>query len=102
MKFYTLDGHTPVPVARDNVVTWGRWFETTDRRVAHDSFPGAVTVSVSTVFLGLDHRHVGDGPPLLFETMVFGGPHDQAQLRYATWDEAIAGHARMVRRVMGQ
>jgi hypothetical protein len=33
-------------------------------------------IGISTVFLGLDHRHFGDGPPLLFETMVFGGSRD--------------------------
>src|SRR6266404_3275533 len=25
---------------------------------------------VSTIFMGIDHRHFGDGPPLLFETAV--------------------------------
>lgn len=28
---------------------------------------------VSTVFLGLDHSWTPGGPPLVFETMVFGG-----------------------------
>jgi hypothetical protein len=50
---------------------------------------------VSTVFLGLDHRF-GDGPPIVFETMVFGGPFDQDCDRYESWDEAVAGHARIV------
>ena len=34
------------------------------------------------------------GPPLLFETMIFGGPHDGYQERYTFWDEAEAGHAK--------
>jgi hypothetical protein len=51
---------------------------------------------VSTVFLGLDHQW-GDGPPLVFETMIFGGEHDQYQERYSTWDEAEAGHKQGVR-----
>lgn len=51
---------------------------------------------VSTVFLALDHRFSGDGPPIVFETMVFGGPFDQEQERYCTWVEAEAGHARWV------
>jgi hypothetical protein len=29
-------------------------------------------VSVSTIWLGLNHQY-GDGPPLIFETVVFGG-----------------------------
>jgi len=58
------------------------------RRVALDEGDG---VSVSTVFLGLDHSW-GDGPPMLFETMIFGGEHDEDQWRYSTWGEAVAGH----------
>ncbi len=49
------------------------------------------TARVSTVWLGLDHQF-GDGPPLIFETMIFGGPHDQAQWRYSTKQEAKEGH----------
>lgn len=46
---------------------------------------------VSTVFLSLDHNW-GDGPPILFETMIFGGEHDGYQERYRTWEEAEEGH----------
>lgn len=48
-------------------------------------------VSVSTVFLILDHNYF-DGPPVLFETMVFGGEDDQYQARYCTYEEAVLGH----------
>lgn len=64
--------------------------------MARDEFEGGAYVS--TVFLGLDHRF-GQGEPLVFETMVFGGPLDQEQERYSTWDEAEAGHKAMVERV---
>jgi hypothetical protein len=49
-------------------------------------------VRVSTVWLGLDHRF-GPGRPLIFETMVFGGPRDEEQHRYASEAEARLGHA---------
>lgn len=49
-------------------------------------------VSISTVWLGLDHSF-GHGDPLIFETMIFGGSHDQDMWRYSTRAEAIAGHA---------
>lgn len=52
-------------------------------------------VEVSTVWLGLDHSF-GDGPPLIFETMVFGGPHDQYCERWPTKEAAQAGHDRIV------
>lgn len=48
-------------------------------------------VQVSTVFLYMDHSFHG-GRPLLFETMIFGGVHDNHQLRYSTWEEAEGGH----------
>ena len=52
---------------------------------------------VSTVWLGLDHRLGGDEDkePLIFETMVFTkkGSGDEIDVeRYATEDEAKAGH----------
>jgi hypothetical protein len=52
---------------------------------------------ISTVFLFMSP---GDQPR--FETMVFGGDHDKRIRRYATWDEAAAGHAAIVDEVMGR
>jgi len=51
---------------------------------------------LSTVWLGLDRRY-GDGPPLIFETMLFapGTMHELDIDRYATEAEALAGHAAM-------
>jgi hypothetical protein len=54
--------------------------------------------SISTVFLSMDHSLaglIGDGTPVLFETMVFGGEHDGYQERYHTYDEAEEGHKRI-------
>ena len=48
-------------------------------------------VTVSTVFLAVDHQY-GDGPPVLFETIIFGGEHNEEQWRYCTWEEAEKGH----------
>lgn len=53
-------------------------------------------VRVSTVWLGLDHRFLGDGPPLIFETMIFGGDLDEQTERYGSEREAREGHARWV------
>ncbi len=38
---------------------------------------------ISTLWLGINHNY-GDGPPLIFETMVFGGEHDEEMMRYAS------------------
>ncbi len=92
--FFILDGHTPVPATLHE---WASWFEKDDRHVARTRVePGFL---VSTVFLGLDHSFGFGGPPLLFETMVFGDYGEAERfpmLRYATWDEAEAGHAETV------
>jgi len=89
---YILDGRNPIRCA--DFMTRARWFETSDRHVAKTDFGD---VRVSTVFVGLDCS-LGDGPPLLFETMIFGGPFDQDkyQERCSTWEEADAQHAKAV------
>jgi hypothetical protein len=93
MIFYDRAGQ---PIA--DVLEWARLFETMDRRVALDDVVcGDGSVRISTVFLGLDHNWDG-GPPLIFETMCFGGPPpvDQWQTRYSTEEQARAGHQKVV------
>jgi len=82
---YILIGREAVPC--DDLYKWAAWFERGNRRVAETSIGD---VRVSTVFLGMDHGW-GDRV-MLFETMIFGGEHDQEEWRYATFDEAEAGH----------
>ncbi len=53
---------------------------------------------VSTVWLGLDHSFRG-GPPLIFETMIFGGEHDLWCTRYTTEEDAVRGHLRLIERL---
>jgi hypothetical protein len=89
--YYILVGRVPMAV---DMMTWAKGFENSDRRIAHTEVNDKC--SVSTVFLGLDHNFSDKGDPLLFETMIFGGPLDQYQRRYATWDQAERGHAEAV------
>ena len=68
------------------------------KRIAKDTL--ADGKCISTVWLGLDHR-MDDGPPLIFESIVFRSKSDSRELettRYSTEAEAIAGHAAMVAR----
>lgn len=53
-------------------------------------------IFISTIFLAWDHSWEDGGTPILFETMIFGGKHDQYQERYSTWVEARKGHKRAV------
>jgi hypothetical protein len=52
---------------------------------------------VSTVWLGIDHGWGHSAQPLIFETMIFGGPRADEQYRTATEAEALETHARLVR-----
>ena len=90
---YILDGKRAVECP--DLIAWARWYESANRRVASDTIDG---VRISTVFLSLDHSF-GEGPPMLFATMVFGGPLDKEQDRCTTWEEAEAMHKAMVARV---
>jgi hypothetical protein len=93
---YVLQGRTPV--VEPDLDTWAQWLETADRKVA-DDFDERTGIRISTVFLGLDHNHSQQGPPLLFETMVFGGLLDGETERYATWEDAERGHQALCLRV---
>ena len=85
---YILNGKIPVPC--EDLIEWASWLQTNERHVGDDHIAG---VHVSTVFLGLDHRLGAEGPPLLFETMIFGGQHDQYCSRSTTWELALEEHA---------
>lgn len=88
-----IDG-TPVPC--DGVLEWGRWYGTADRKVARTQVG---ELSVSTVFLGIDHSFGEGDDPILYESMVFGpegSPHAGEMIRYSTRAEAMAGHLALV------
>ncbi len=54
---------------------------------------------ISTVWIGIDMGYDPDGPPIIFETMVFAGEgvrHDLDCRRYATEEEAKQGHEEFV------
>lgn len=102
--YYRIDGHDAVP--SDSRTAWESRFEATSRgepdpwRVALDDLSDGR--QLSTVFLCIDHQF-GDGPPLLFETMLFGDGDEEGveQWRWSTWDEAAAGHAAIVAELTG-
>lgn len=96
--YYVLDENHE-PRGTKDVREWSVFFENIEhRRVACTEL--TADVSVSTVFIGIDHRFVGEGDPLLFETLVFGGPLDGEMDRYTSWGGAERGHAEIVARVM--
>ena len=98
--FYVLDGNgEPVPATDEQAI---QWFE--DGRPGlkvQDTTIGEATVS--TVFLGMDHRWGrGSGEPVLWETLVFGGPADGCMNRCSgSRADAHAMHQEMLARVLG-
>lgn len=91
--------HEAIPCP--DLTKWAKWLESSERHVAEENVGD---YWISTVFLGLDHQF-RDGPPLLFETMVFKRKADgepdmggEDQFRYSTWDDAVAGHEATVKR----
>lgn len=91
---YKLDAAGMV-VPCDDLIEWARWFETADRILEQTEVGGA---EVSTVFLSFDHEW-RTGKPLLWETLVFGGPMDGTMFRYETRVQAKRGHDEMVANV---
>lgn len=80
------------------LLDWAAAFEEQGRIVDRYETPDWV---VSTVWTGLDRRvpTVEGLSPLIFETLVIGSVLDGEEYGYATWDEAVSGHARMLARV---
>ena len=115
MEYYRLEGKSPVKdtLVHDDPVSLERFAQSREgskRIVAQDKMrgPDRKQYLVSTVFLGHDHNLFGkDGDePILFETMVFKQSerfgsgkektYEEPQWRYHTWDDAEAGHNKVV------
>jgi hypothetical protein len=89
-KYYKLIGKTPVACS---LASWVMQID--DRHVGH-TILGDNVLTVSTIFLGLDHNFSGEGDPILFETMIFGDLEDAYQTRCSTWAEAERMHQKAV------
>jgi len=97
-KHYILKNCQVIEV---DLLTWGIWIgKIKNKRIAQTYIDD---YRISTVFLGLDHRFESEGPPILFETMVFKNSDDDysdlEMERYSTYSEAEQGHQRMVDKV---
>jgi len=83
-----------------DLLEWAVWYEHAGRR---DRIVKQETIwpsFISTVFLGLDHRWTSRGSPILWETMVFGGPLDSEQCRCSgSREQAMAMHIKLIKQV---
>ncbi len=91
--FYDMEGREL------SMEEWAKTFDsdfTSTRVIERTTLPGDILVS--TVLLGIDHNFSDEGPPLIFETMVFAeNENDLDMRRYSTKEEAKAGHVEMVK-----
>jgi hypothetical protein len=101
--YYTVKPGGKVEPA-EGLSAWAKWIEEVSNGKKKFEEGGRIVaqtevevegkkVFVSTVFLGINHNFsAGRQPPVLFETMIFGGKHDEYQERYKTVEEAKKGH----------
>lgn len=106
-NFYILEEQNPVPCA--DILRWAEWMESDGvqqrivaKTVLAERDKNGKEVEVSTVFLGIDHSSSFEDSKQLFETMVCGGMKDGFVQRYATWEEAEAGHQQIVSTMSNQ
>ena len=87
-NFYILKHRKPVRCR--SMKKWGKWFNRNNRRVRKTYINN---FRISTVFLALDHNYSDNGPPILFETMIFNSTNDDVYcVRCSTWREALNNH----------
>ena len=93
LKFYILENAQIKEVDFLTLLRWELSVGNSDNHciAATNLFGG---VWVSTIFLTFNHNWHEIGPPVLFETMIFGGPLDRQQERYTSLDAALSGHER--------
>ena len=89
MEAYIQKDDGSVERATKDISQWDLLYSISKRFIEQTS-KGDVTVS--TIFLMFDHNFSNDGPPILWETMVFGGKHSGNTTRYTSAKDAKLGH----------
>lgn len=96
---YILDENGE-PQRCNDLIEWAEWYE------AHFLDPALIVgqteirdSTISTVFTCLDYQLVRGAPPLIWETLIVGGPYDRYSNRYSTRAEAERGHQEWVERI---
>ncbi len=94
-QYILVDGK---PVLEPDLLKWAAWIGKPGRgAIRQHKMYGFPFRLVSTVFLGLDHSFGLGGSPILWETMIFGGPLDCYQRRYSSLEKALEGHKHALR-----
>lgn len=101
MKWYKLNEDHSVELLPDGEYPTQGAFTSPTKHVGNDYLGDQ---RISTVFLHFDHSLNFGNPtetsdPILFESMIFGGPHNEYQRRYYTYNEALEGHNNLVKAI---
>ncbi len=88
-------GDDGIPIQETDYQKWSLWIKTADLTVARTRIDNC---EVSTMFLGVNHG-MTNGPPMLYETLVYGGPLHKETSHYSTKREALEGHERICAKV---
>jgi hypothetical protein len=99
LHLYVLDasGH---PRRESDIEVWADWMNGRDHTLAYTQVLDSVRVV--TEFVGNDQRRTKDGAPLLWETIVFGGPHHLRTQRDANRVDALRSHEEAVSLARGE
>ena len=111
---YILDDENHVIPA--DLMTWSHFLHDHKRRIVKQTTTRFHWVS--TVFLGLNYRFMGEGPPVVFETMTFAREEKIKEIfgrlmrireeaddvdhgfgRHCSWDDALTFHDTVVSRL---
>lgn len=96
MQWMLNANREPIPIPTG--LAWARWMHQEGqsgglRVIARDEWDDGTFLS--TIFIGVD-MSFGMGPPLLWESMAFyPDDRERPQRRYASKEEALAGHEEM-------
>jgi len=103
IKWYRINDEKDC-VVECNAEEYIKWSQQDEGKIRLIAQEDVGKVWISTVFLGLDHNYTQDGPPIVFETMVFARDEEDKSInydelemkRYSTVQEAKDGHELMV------
>jgi len=69
-----------------------RWMIWCAKNESHVNLTKVAEYTISTIFLGIDHNFSSEGPPVVFETMLFGENLNEKMVRTSTLKEAKQCH----------
>jgi len=93
IKYYKWEAPMEIPKEAEN----GMQSFQGCRTIAYTILQHENGIYISTIFLGIDHNHLEDGPPILFETIIRNNSGimlgtDDYQTRCNTYSQALVMH----------